>query len=175
MSKQKLPESIQVTADIVQELVSQGLNQQQVALKMGITPDHLSRLKRIHVEISQAIIRGRELFIKDLPKAVQDSIIKQIQGYEYEEVETLYEVELDEDGREIEVVKARRRTKKYAKPNSSMTRFAAERILTDWEDPEEVKEEKSELQEQLVVVKRNPQLVEAIKAQIANAIKNRGK
>lgn len=171
MSKQKLPADISVTADTIEHLVSEGMTQQQVAMHLGITQTYLSDLKRKHPKIKEAIVKGRQAFVRDLPKVIQDSIIKQIQGYEYVEVETLYDVELDEHGREIEVVRARRKTKRHIKPNSSITQFAAKAILRDWEDSDEVKDEKSDIDERLEQVRKDQKLVDMIRKTFNNALK----
>lgn len=68
-----------------------GLTDEQLAEKIGITRRTLARWKVDHEEIGEALRKGKEI----VDRKVEESLYKRALGYEYEETETIVEAMAD--------------------------------------------------------------------------------
>lgn len=64
-----------------------GLTDEQIAEKMGISVASLYNYKKCHLEILEALKSGKEV----IDRQVENALLKRALGYEYEEVKEKYE------------------------------------------------------------------------------------
>lgn len=106
MAKGKYAEWIEPDGLIkIQGWARDGLNDEQIAANMGITPSTLYVWKNKYKEISEASKKGKEV----VDREVENALHKRALGFEYEEV-TQELVENDEGRMELQVTKVVRKT-----------------------------------------------------------------
>ncbi len=116
-----------------------GLTDKQIAHNIGVNERTFTRWKREHESIMSVLKNGKEV----IDRQVENALLKNALGFEYEETKTIMEIMPDGERKQrIEKVK------KYSPPNpTSQIFWLKNRKPADWRDRREVdanvKEEKT--------------------------------
>jgi transposase len=102
-----------------------GLTDEQIAHNMGISVATLYNWKNEHLEILEALKRGKEV----VDRQVENALLKRALGYEYEEISEKYE---------LGILTERKVTKKQVVPDTTAQIFwLKNRKPSDWRDKPE--------------------------------------
>lgn len=138
MAQSKWPE-VQEKLILIEAWCRDGLTEEQIAKNLGIGVSTLSKYKVEHIEIVEALKRGKEV----IDYQVENQLLKRAMGYEYEEVtqEPLYTMSgtpiLDESGNpKIAVTKI---VKKQIVPDTTAQIFwLKNRKPKEWRDKQDI-------------------------------------
>lgn len=108
-----------------------GLNDEQIATKMGISVATLYNYKRDHLEILEALKRGKE--VVDIE--VENALLKRAKGYKYTEVTK--ELVKNEDG-ELELQVTKKVTKEVQPDTTAQIFWLKNRKPKEWRDKTDV-------------------------------------
>ena len=109
-----------------------GLNDEQIAESLGISPASLYKYKNEYPEFSEAIKRGK----KPVNIEVENILLKKVRGYEVEEKTTVMSVD-DEGNAKIKEIKS---TTKHVQPNQrSIEMWLYNRMPEIWRQKLEIK------------------------------------
>lgn len=97
----------------IESWASDGLTNEDIAQNMGIARSTLNVWLNKHSDISEALKKGRE----PVTRKLENALINNALGFEYEEIETWIE---EVDGKQKKKIK---RTKKHSLPDSSALMF----------------------------------------------------
>lgn len=98
----------------IESWASDGLTNGQIAKNIGISRQTLDNWCKKHVDIFNAIKKGREPVVREL----ENALIKKAKGFEYEEITT--EMWVDDTGEKRQKVSKHR---KYSAPDTSAAIF----------------------------------------------------
>lgn len=115
MAKAKYKEWLEESSLIrIESWASDGLTNEQIAKNMGITAKTLREWCRMYSAIGSALKRGREPVVRE----IENALIKNAKGFEYEE--TVTDIFIDEDGTRRQKVS---KHKRYKPPDTSAAIF----------------------------------------------------
>lgn len=107
----------------------QGLTEKQVAKRLGIAYSTLNNYKLEHLELMEALKKGREELVEEL----EMSLYRKAMGFEYEETEEYVEMKGDKIA-----VKRKKIIKKNALPDTGALAFALKNLDPEnWKDKRE--------------------------------------
>ena len=98
----------------IESWASDGLTNEQIAKNIGVSRQTLDNWCKKHVDILDAIKKGRAPVVREL----ENALIRKAQGFEYEEVTT--EMWVDDNGEKRQKVS---KHKKYSAPDTSALIF----------------------------------------------------
>lgn len=106
-----------------------GLTDEQIAHNIGIRRETLYTWKKEHPNINNALKKGKEV----VDRQVENALLKNALGFEYEETKTI--IEISPDGEKKQRVE---KIKKYSPPNSTSQIFwLKNRKPAEWRDRRE--------------------------------------
>ncbi|MGX7104898.1 hypothetical protein [Globicatella sanguinis] len=106
----------------IESWASDGLTNEQIAKNIGVSRQTLDNWCKKHVDIFDAIKKGREPVVREL----ENALIKKAKGFEYEEVTT--EAWVDDNGNKKQKVS---KHKRYSPPDSSALMFLLKNYKPD--------------------------------------------
>lgn len=107
----------------------QGMTEKQIAKRLGIAYSTLNLYKVEHLELSEALKKGREELIEEL----ETSLYRKAMGFQYEETEEY----IEQKGDKISL-KRKKVLKKNALPDTGALAFALKNLDPDrWRDKRE--------------------------------------
>lgn len=113
-----------------------GLTDEQIAKNMGIAAGTLYEYKKRYPEIDESLKKGKA----PVDIEVENALLKNALGYEYEETETI--VTIAEDGTKTQRVK---KIKRYAQPDTSAAIFwLKNRKPEEWRNTSQAYKDKTE-------------------------------
>lgn len=146
MAKSKV-ESVRERIILIEKWARDGLTEDQIAKNLGISRATLCDYKNKHIDILNALKKGREVLITE----VENALIKKALGFEYVETKVS---KRNENGTVVEYVE---KTTKVSPPDTGACAFILKNKAKDhWTDnPQKVEIEKRllEIQERALALK----------------------
>jgi transposase-like protein len=115
-----------ITPELAEQYARDGLTNEEIALKLGISTTTLYNWQKKYVEFLEALKKGKEV----VDAKVEKSLLTRALGYDYEEIKVI----MNESGQ-----KKVEKTKKHVKPDTTALIFWLKNRKPDkWRDKKEI-------------------------------------
>ena len=118
--------------EVIEGWARDGLTDEQIAEKMGISHDTLYRYKKKYSEFSEALKRGKQV----VDREVENVLLKRALGYEYDEVKR--ERITDPETGESQIVVTEVKTKEVKTDPTSIIFWLKNRKPGTWRDTKDI-------------------------------------
>ena len=116
----------EITPELAEQYARDGLTNDEIAIKLGISTSTLYNWQKKYVEFLEALKRGKKV----VDAKVEKALLKRALGYDYEETKII----MNESGK-----KKVEKTKKQVKPDTTAQIFWLKNRLPDkWRDKQEI-------------------------------------